>query len=162
MKKLFGKILLIILIISISGVEAQNGKFGLGVIIGDPTGISAKLWTSPKNASILGVGWSIDEYRFRGRDYGNSSRLHIHLDYLWHSFNAINTNGQFPLFYGIGGRINTGPQYSGTLGVRGVVGIKWFPKETPLDIFLEIAPTLYLISSTGIGIDAGIGARYYF
>ncbi len=162
MNKSFGKILLIILLISVIVIEAQSRKFGLGVIIGDPTGISAKLWTSSNNAFALGLGWSIDEYRFKGKDYGNSTRLHIHMDYLWHSFNAINANGQFPLFYGIGGRINTGPQYSGTLGVRGVVGIKWLPKDVPLDIFVEVAPTLYLISSTGVGIDAGIGARYYF
>ena len=37
---------------------AQERDLGLGVIIGEPTGISAKLWTSPVNALDFGLGWS--------------------------------------------------------------------------------------------------------
>ena len=36
---------------------AQQRKFGLGVIIGEPTGLSAKLWTSSVNAFDFGLGW---------------------------------------------------------------------------------------------------------
>ncbi|KAF0214650.1 MAG: hypothetical protein FD178_2282, partial [Ignavibacteria bacterium] len=86
----------------------------------------------------------------------------IHVDYLWHSFNAISSSREFPLFYGIGGKINTGPEYSGTFAVRGVIGIAWLPRSTPLDIFIEVVPTLLLVNSTGLGIDAGIGARFFF
>ncbi len=158
-----GIMLLLVLIFSLS-VKAQNRKFGLGVIIGEPTGISAKLWTSNSNALAFGVGWSIEGYRFNGFDhsYDDVTRTHIHVDYLWHSFHAISPGGQFPLFYGIGGKINTGPSYNGTFAVRGVIGIAWIPKETPLDIFIEVVPSLQLINSTGFGIDAGIGARYFF
>jgi hypothetical protein len=31
-----------------------------------------------------------------------------------------------------------------------------------MDIFLELVPSLQLTPSSGFGLDAGIGARYYF
>jgi hypothetical protein len=164
MKRILYAVILFIIIFSSHNLKAQSRKFGLGVIVGEPTGLSAKLWTSNKNALAFGLGWSVEGYRFNGFDraYDNATRTHIHIDYLWHSFYAISSNGQFPLFYGVGGRINTGPEYNGTFGVRGVIGIAWQPRDTPLDIFIEVVPTLNLISSTGFGIDAGIGARYFF
>lgn len=158
-------LLFIILLITVSSFTfGQSKKFGLGIIVGEPTGLSAKLWTSHTNALVFGLGWSVQGYRFNGfdSDYDRVTRTHFHVDYLWHSFNAISSNQQFPLFYGIGGRINSGPEYSGTFGIRGVLGIAWLPRSTPLDIFIEVVPTFLLINSTGFGIDAGIGARYFF
>ncbi len=164
MKNILYVLAIVLLALSFSSTQAQSRKFGLGVIIGEPTGLSAKLWTSNNNALAFGLGWSVQGYRFNGfdPDYNKVTRTHIHVDYLWHSFNAISSNGEFPLFYGIGGRINTGPEYGGTFGVRGVLGIAWLPRSTPLDIFIEVVPTLLLVNSTGFGIDAGIGARFYF
>ncbi len=52
------------LFFTIQGAVAQDRDFGIGVIIGEPTGISAKLWTSPVNALDFGLGWSV-----RGRSY---------------------------------------------------------------------------------------------
>jgi hypothetical protein len=84
------------------------------------------------------------------------------MDYLWHSFNVISSTERFPLYYGIGGRINTGAGYNSSVAVRGVIGIAWMPHETPIDVFLELVPSLQLTSSTGFAIDAGLGARYFF
>jgi hypothetical protein len=143
---------------------AQERAFGLGVIIGEPTGISAKLWTSSVNAFDFGLGWSWGGDRigkFKGT-YDGGRRVHFHMDYLWHSFSAIHSNERFPLYYGIGGRINSGAGYDASLAVRGVLGIAWLPHGTPIDVFLEIVPSLQLTSSTGFGLDAGIGARYFF
>jgi hypothetical protein len=84
------------------------------------------------------------------------------MDYLWHAFDVIRSSDRFPLYYGIGGRINGGDGYNSSLAVRGVFGIAWLPRDTPIDLFLELAPSLQLTSSTGFGIDAGIGGRYFF
>jgi hypothetical protein len=164
MKRLTYAGMLLILLTATAVTSGQSKKFGLGVIIGEPTGISAKLWTSNVNALAFGIGWSVEGYRFGGFDsgYDNVTRTHFHVDYLWHSFNAVSANGLFPLFYGIGARINTGPQYSGTFAVRGVFGIEWMPRSIPMDVFLEVVPTLQLVNSTGFGFDAGIGARFFF
>jgi hypothetical protein len=150
--------------LAVQGSVAQDRNFGLGVIIGEPTGISAKYWTSSENAFDFGLGWSIGGDRigkYKG-NYDGGSRIHFHMDYLWHAFGVIHSSERFPLYYGFGGRINTGAGYDASVAVRGVIGIAWLPHHTPIDVFLEIVPSLQLTSSTGFGLDAGIGARYYF
>ena len=152
------------LFLGVQGSVAQDRGFGLGIIIGEPTGVSAKLWTSNKNAFDFGLGWSIGGDRIGKYDgyYNGGSRVHFHMDYLWHSFEAIHSSERFPLYYGFGGRVNSGAGYNSSVAVRGVFGIAWMPRDTPIDIFLELVPSLQLTSSTGFGLDAGIGARYFF
>ena len=123
---------------------AQERNFGLGVIIGEPTGISAKFWTSPVNAFDFGLGWSVGGDRI-GRYYGSyngGNRLHFHMDYLWHSFDAIPSAERVQLYYGVGGRFNNGGGYNSSMAIRGVFGAAWFPSETPIDVFLELVPAL--------------------
>ena len=148
---------------SVQMSNAQQRTFGLGLIIGKPTGISAKLWTSNDNAFDFGLGWSYGGDRFGRYDgyYNGGSRTHIHMDYLWHAFDAIHSTERFPLYYGIGGRFKGGGN-EGSLAVRGVFGLAWMPRQTPTDIFLEVAPSFELTPSTGFAIDAALGARYYF
>lgn len=143
---------------------AQDRKFGLGVMVGEPTGLSAKLWTSSTTAFDFGLGWSVGGDRIGRYDgyYDGGSRIHFHMDYLWHAFDAIRATERFPLYYGIGGRINTGAGYRNSVAVRGVFGIAWLPRETSMDVFLEVAPSLQLSPSSGFGMDAALGARYFF
>ncbi|MHC1738874.1 MAG: hypothetical protein AB9882_12790 [Ignavibacteriaceae bacterium] len=144
-------------------IRAQDHGFGLGLILGEPTGLSAKLWTSKINAFDFGLGVAVggDRIKYNG-NYNNGSRIHFHMDYLWHAFNAISAAERFPLYYGIGGRYNSGGGYDGSFGIRGVFGIAWFPHSTPIDVFLELVPVFQVTPLTGLGIDAGVGIRYFF
>ena len=121
---------------------AQDRKFGLGIILGEPTGLTAKYWTSPTTAWDFAFGTSVGGDRIGSYNgyYDGGTRLHFHVDYLWHSFDAIKSTERFPIYYGIGGRINTGAGYNSSAAVRGVIGIAWMPRQTPIDIFLEIVP----------------------
>jgi hypothetical protein len=151
-------------ILAAQGSVAQDRGFGLGLIVGEPTGLSAKLWTSQVNAFDFGLGWSVggDRIAKHEESYDGSTRIHFHMDYLWHSFEAIHSSERFPLYYGVGGRINSGGGYETSVAIRGVFGIEWMPHNTPIDVFLELVPSLQLTSSTGFGMDAGLGARYFF
>ncbi|MEX1276587.1 MAG: hypothetical protein WEE20_11675 [Bacteroidota bacterium] len=157
-------IIALCLFLAVQTSFAQDRKFGLGVMIGEPTGISAKLWTSSTTAFDFGLGWSVGGDRIGRYDgyYDGGSRVHFHMDYLWHAFDAIRATERFPLYYGIGGRINTGAGYRNSVAVRGVFGIAWLPRETSMDVFLELAPALQLSPSSGFGIDGALGARYFF
>ena len=150
-------LILSVLVLGVQISNAQGKGFGLGVIIGEPTGLSAKLWTSGSTALDFGLGWSV----FDNHD-DSGTRIHFHMDYLWHSWNAINSAQRFPLYYGIGGRFNSHEDNDGSLAVRGVLGIAWLPHNPPLDLIIEVAPSLELTPSSGFGIDAAIGVRYYF
>jgi hypothetical protein len=143
---------------------AQDRNLGLGVILGEPSGISAKLWTSQVNALDFGLGWSVGGDRIGKYDgsYDGGSRLHFHMDYVWHSFDVIQSAERVHLYYGLGGRFNSGAGYSSSVAVRGVLGVTWFPSETPIDMFLELVPSFQVMAPTGFGMDAGIGARFFF
>ncbi len=102
---LFATLLGLIIILPKS-IIAQDHGFGLGLILGEPTGLSAKFWTSKVNAFDFGLGVSVGGDRISHKyDYDKSGRIHFHMDYLWHSFNAISSTERFPLYYGLGGQI---------------------------------------------------------
>ena len=164
MKRSFCTLLTFSLLLISSAAFAQERRFGLGLIIGEPTGLSAKLWVSDRTAVDFGLGWSVggDRLYYYNGGYDGSSRVHFHMDYLWHWFDAIRSYERFPLYTGIGGRINAGGGYYSSVAVRGVLGLAWMPINTPIDVFIELVPSLQVIPATAFGIDAGLGARFYF
>lgn len=149
-----------------NNLYAQTTGVGAGLIIGSPTGISAKFWTSSVNAIDIAIGWSNNGTWTRfGNQYAyyyTQSLLHIHADYLWHSFHVIRSTERLPLYYGIGIHFDSGNTVPTAIGLRAVGGIDWMPRTVPLDVFLELAPVFYLSPTAGLGLDAGIGARFFF
>lgn len=150
MKKL---ILVSFLIFFIGNINAQDRGFGLGIMVGQPTGISGKNWISSSNAFDFGFGWAF---------VPKNSRINVHVTYLWHNFNVINSTERFPLYFGIGGRLKSHEVADTKIGVRFAIGLAWLPRSAPFDIFLEAAPTLNLTPSTSFEVDAALGARYFF
>jgi hypothetical protein len=145
---------------------AQTNGVGAGIIIGGPTGISGKFWTSNSNAIDLSLGWSNSGAWTRFGTgyvyYSTETLFHFNADYVWHSFHVIESRERFPLYYGVGLHFDDGNTVPTAFGVRAVGGIEWMPRTVPLDIFLEIAPVFYMSPTTGMGMDAGFGARYFF
>ena len=143
-------IIFIALLSSIS-LMAQDSGFGLGVILGEPTGISFKGWLNNKTALDCGIAWS----------FTKNESFHFHADYLFHNFNVFKSNkGKSSLYYGIGGRVKTTTK--SRIGVRIPVGFCYLFKETPLDIFIELAPLMDLSPRTQLWFTGGVGIRYYF
>lgn len=146
--------------------SAQTTGVGAGLILGSPTGITAKFWTSKVNAIDIAIGWSNNgTWTHFGNGYTyyyTQSLLHIHADYLWHAFHVIRSKERFPLYYGVGIHFDSGNTVPTAFGIRGVGGIDWMPRDVPLDVFLEVAPVFYLSPTAGLGLDAGLGARFFF
>ena len=150
MKKIKYAVILFSLIF-ITSLNAQHRRTGLGIIVGEPTGISFKYWTTSTTAFDAALAWSfIDEGAF-----------HIHADYLLHSFYLITVpEGKLPFYYGIGGRLKTSGDTR--FGVRVPVGLDYLFQTAPVDIFLEVVPILDLTPKTDFKINAALGARYFF
>jgi hypothetical protein len=150
MKK--GIVFFALFILCFSGmVIAQESGFGIGVILGEPTGISFKNWASSTTAVDGGVAWS----------FAHEGSLHLHVDFLVHDFNLAEVErGKLAVYYGIGGRFKS--KKKERFGVRVPVGFCYIPQKAPIDIFLEIAPLLDLAPATEFGLTGGIGIRYYF
>ncbi|MFH5831401.1 hypothetical protein ACG2F4_00830 [Halalkalibaculum sp. DA3122] len=132
--------------------QNQDGKLGVGLMVGEPTGISLKYWQSQQNAIDGGLAWSLGQY----------DAVHLHADYLWHNYSVFDEveEGQLPLFYGIGGRLIF-TENDAVLGVRVPVGINYLFEESPVGLFLELAPTINLAPSTDFDIGGALGVRIY-
>jgi hypothetical protein len=142
-----------------STASAEGGSFGLGIIIGDPTGLSAKLWTGNNTALDAAVAWS-----FLGNDGNNNHNrvLHVHADLLFHNFSLFNVDrGRLPLYYGIGGRIKF-HEDNNRIGIRIPVGLEYIFEGNNVDMFLEVVPLFDLTPETEFGFNGGIGIRYFF
>ncbi len=134
-----------------ASVRPQDAGFGLGAVFGEPTGISAKNWVAPENAVDAGLAWA----------FGKGGMFHIHMDYLWHFRDVIRSQERFVLYAGIGGRVAFGSE-PGIMGVRIPVGIEFWPRGIPLDVFMEVAPILDVVPSTTGSLNGGVGIRYFF
>lgn len=162
MKKL---LLSFALLCTVFSASAQSSGFGLGIMLGEPTGISAKYWMGGDRALAFGLAW--------GGLGSAGGYLHVHGDYLFHNFSLINVSqGKLPLYFGPGLRMRTwsGDRYwnndktsgQSRIGIRFPVGLSYLFDGAPVDVFLEVVPTLDLIPGTSFDLDAAIGARYWF
>ncbi len=135
-----------------SNVMAQNtdgGRTGLGVMLGEPTGISLKSWNNSRTAFDLGLAWSLS-----GKD-----AVHIHGDHLWHKWLDVE-NGNLAFYYGIGARaVFSDDTY---FGARIPFGLNYLIEDSPVGLFFEVAPIVDFLPDTDGDANGGIGIRYYF
>jgi hypothetical protein len=144
-----------------------NGNFGLGLILGEPTGISGKYWIRNDRAIDGEISFSFNSFFI------------IQSDYLFHFHGLFGTRESFTQhlepYIGIGGSLffsttsnRTNPTYftnnggSVGFGVRIPFGAEWMIPSAPFGIFLELAPGIGLIPGTFGFLQGGIGARFYF
>jgi hypothetical protein len=145
------------------GVE--KGAFGAGIIIGEPTGLCAKLYLQDDQAIQAAIALSAVVGGFQ-----------VHADYVFHPY-ILEERDAFtlPLYLGPGVRLlqhgaGRGGDDDFRLGLRVVGGLLFDFKELPLDVFAEVAAvTEYTFGSDsasvngfGLALNGGIGARYYF
>jgi hypothetical protein len=145
-----------------------NQKYGIGLILGEPTGITGKMWLSPITAIDGGIAYSFNSFFL------------FYSDYLYHFPRAFGHETQFVSeltpYIGVGGMFliesstnNVDRSYfhsnQGSVGlaIRVPLGIEWRPADgAPLGVFVELAPGIGIIPTTYGVIQGGIGARYYF
>lgn len=141
-----------------------NKTFGLGLMLGAPSGISGKYYLTSDTAFDFGVG---AYHRFGHRD-----GLHVHADFLWHPVSLVSAPAfELPLYFGIGGRVWDHGTYRNDyrdhthLGVRAPLGLIFDFNRIPLDIFFELALVIDVAVDDDHGysdINGALGARYYF
>ncbi|MFO7846379.1 MAG: hypothetical protein R6V27_07450 [Balneolaceae bacterium] len=130
--------------------EAQSrySNTEIGVILGEPTGLSLKSWQSDNTAFDAGFAWS----------FGGDGSLHIHGDHLWHNWLEADT-GSLALYYGLGARLKIADDPR--LGARIPVGLQFNIPDTRLATFFEVAPLFDLIPETTFDVNGGLGLRIY-
>jgi hypothetical protein len=140
----------------------SNGTFGLGLELGGPSGLNGKYFLSDSGALNFGLG--ANGY-YRDRD-----GLHLYFDYLWHPISLANPpEFQLPFYSGICDRLwdfDDGPNDAAAFGLRIPLGIAFDFNNVPLDIFIQLTPTLDFYrdyrDDAGFWIDFSLGIRFWF
>ena len=149
--------------------NAAPGSLGLGVIVGSPTGISGKFRASKANSFDAAVGLG----------FGNF--LHVHADWLYEMPALLREEGvTLSWFAGVGGRFavrdhddngkgnddnddNDDDDDDVDAGPRVPVGLELkFSSVPQLELFGELALGLEIADDTGLFLDGGLGARWFF
>lgn len=152
-------VIIILLSCSIAGlaVDTKSHVFGMGVSVGEPSGISFKLWINRKSAFASVLAWQ------------NKDRVYFHLDYLLHNYNVIpkkDLTGEVPFYAGCGFSVentkdsNLSPVTS--YAVRIILGMDYIFDEMPIDVYGELVPTVIFYPDSGAMLATAIGIRYYF
>ena len=137
---MFRKVAIVgIAILVLAGSATAQGRWGIGIILGEPTGISGKLWTSERTAIDAAAAWS----------FSDDAAFHLHADYLLHNFDLIEVDrGKLPVYFGVGGRVKF--ESDSKVGVRIPVGLTYIFEGMPIDIFFEVVPLLDLIPEASV------------
>ncbi len=139
--------------------------FGLGIILGSPTGFTGKFVITHRSAIAANVGWSL----------GDNPKLHFTCDYQFLFPTVLRwtddmTGEQTEIknltpYIGIGGRFKfkeNEPEHETELNVGLRLGGGAEYQISRFGIFLEIYPVVNILPSTDFNLEGGLGARIYF
>ncbi len=149
-----------------------NKKFGIGLELGEPSGLNGKLFLSPDTAIDFGLGYIYGHY------YAGDG-IHLYADYLWHPFTLTSAEPfELPFYVGIGGRFwdfdygcnrfrEDCAYNASAFGVRVPIGIAFDFNNIPLDIFIQLVPTFdfyrgHRDRNLHLGVDFSVGFRFWF
>ncbi len=129
----------------------HGGKTGLGIILGEPTGLTLKQGLGGMFAVDFAVGWS-----FRG-----GGAIDIHADGLVHPFQLLKEGqGRLVAYFGAGPRVVA--RHDVAFAARIPVGLTALFDRSSLEFFVELVPELVLYPGTDVILEGGIGLRIYF
>ncbi|HEY5948880.1 MAG TPA: hypothetical protein VIV40_25490 [Kofleriaceae bacterium] len=145
------RLIVLFVVLSSGAARAENGSFGLGLILGQPTGVTGAYQISDHTAidAAVGLGW-IDDRNFY---------LHVEFDYFLPTLITGNSV-DLSAYLGIGGFFvsHADPAF----GARAPFGLSLDFKTVPLQIFGEASLLLLLTPDTDLDVRGAIGFRYYF
>ncbi|TKJ43751.1 hypothetical protein CEE36_03430 [candidate division TA06 bacterium B3_TA06] len=150
-------LLLIALAGAAQAAHASHGDVGIGLQLGEPTGITGKFWLGGNNAVDATIGWNIISDRFT-----------LQAGYLYH-FPLDVPTGALAAYVGVGGLLGGGgyhpdhPHYPEAyilLAGRIPLGLEYI--YSPVSFYAELDPLIVLLPEVKLGFGGGIGFRFYF
>ena len=148
------------------GLTAQAEPWGVGVIVGEPTGLSVKHQETPENAVDFGFAYQANDF------------IHVHGDYLFNNnfYNTKDNSIKLDTYYGLGalicidqkdeykwyGRYKEKKDKEHLLGPRIPLGVNADFPTAQVEVFAEAALIVTIYSKTSVDVDAALGVRYEF
>lgn len=154
-----------------------SGSLGLGLVLGEPSGIGARYWVTERVAAQLLLGGT-----FRHGGVATVADVVYALPGI-----ASRSVARFDLSFGVGlelaraqHEVTSGDpdghhchdeprpychSQSGVrvalFGLRGLAGASMVLTKLPLELYIELGPIVRMTPSVGLELLGGLGARYY-
>ncbi len=132
------------------GVPAGK-QAGVGIIVGQPTGLSGKVGLGGRLAVDAALGWR----------FGDQAGLRLHANLLAHQHLTRGSGMALALYVGAGPAIGTHKDAVG-LAIRIPIGLALTFASAPVDVFVEVVPSLGILPGSSFFVNAALGARYWF
>jgi hypothetical protein len=133
--------------------QRTSGAVGLGGQIGEPSGLTLKIYNEDAPSYDFLAAWDLDDFFF----------LNGHA--LWnYDINAENIEQDFEWFIGPGAFIgidDRGVDDEAVFGISGTIGLN-LVVDRRFEFYGQITPRIALIPETDGDIGGGIGFRFYF
>jgi hypothetical protein len=151
----------------LSASAHAKDRFGIGLIVGDPTGPTGKHHFGGRPAYI---DWAVGFPLLDGRG------LYGHVDFLWQPTIKTFPRARMDFYFGIGpklyfwdgdnnnnnGNDNNNNNSSFWLGARAPLGLDFMFSRVPIEVFVEAAAGLWIIRDVDFDLDVAAGARWWF
>lgn len=141
-------ILIFLLACSSVPLQAQPKQFGIGLVLFDPNGLTAKAWLGRGGAVSGAIGWSEEA----------DHELQIQAEYLFYDRRVTgDRNLDLDVYVGLGGKIIF--RDNDQAWIRVPLGLDFRLKKAPLNFFFEVAPNFNFKIAR---VSGAIGFRYIF
>jgi hypothetical protein len=154
-RAIFFTALALIALLRIDSLRAEN-TFGLGFILGDPSGITGKAFLGENNAIDIGLGDP------EGEGY------YIYGDYLLH-LRGLGFENRLAFYFGGGAAFHHHEweekqhrEDENRIELRIPAGLEYVTPKIPIGLFAEIVPALCISPDVEFELRGGVGARYFF
>lgn len=142
---------LCIAIVSPAQAQRRSGDLGLGGQIGEPSGITLKIYNPSSVSYDFLAAWDLDDFFF----------LNVHGTYE----RRVGNNPNVRFFFGPGGFIgfrDRGRDRDDDVvaGISGTFGISFWVEQ--FEIYARLTPRLSVVPDTDGDLGGGLGLRFYF
>jgi hypothetical protein len=139
-----------------SNTERLGGAFGAGVSMGTPTGFTGRLWFSRDSALQFSAGGNL----------GQRGSLTASMDYIVAREHMAEAEGNYFITTYVGAGVGYDSEFldgnkSLAFGPRLVGGASVTLPTLPIDIFIQVSPTVFVVDSLSWSMGGQIGAHYY-
>ena len=143
-------LLLVGLLIGVASAadSEQSHEFGLGIVLGEPSGLNAQFYWGPQTAIDVTAAWSFHDWFMVAGDFQVYNYV-------------LDSPREWNWYYGLGTYLALPKNDHGSFGVRIPLGLRYHVPHSVVDVWAEVDPALKLVDKTAADLQGGIGVTFW-
>jgi hypothetical protein len=141
-------ILLLLAVSHAAAADGENREFGLGIVLGEPSGINGQFYWGPKTAIDVTTAWSFHDWFMVTGDFQVYNYI-------------LDSPREWKWYYGFGAYLALPNNDHGSFGVRIPLGLRYHIPHSVVDVWGEVDPALRLVDKTEADLQGGIGVTFW-